>query len=380
MNFVEHPPYFEQMQAISSISSTLTHANVHKLLLQLGLQLVSFKLLQTSGRVNLIFGVIAQSDVPSNIELILKVSNPHPYWREFRTKNEVYVMKYLLKHSSIPIPKVYDYSTNAKTSLLSCEYILMEKIDGNTLESVIGNMPDQILFNIIMTLIDYVKELRQIKLPETNKIGSFCNEEMFLGGSIEDGPTLGPFNSLKEYIIEHLRWAVQRIKTDDELFRMGKHLILPLEKVIDSAQTDSNLSNSAVKLRMTHTDLNSSNILVDENSGKILGIIDWESCSMTFKNEDVEFYSYWFDDNRRKQRFESLIQQEKNYIDLVKEKFTMHEVNLYLDVMYSAMYATFYSCTWFEHEQTVYQHIEHFLQELDKAITIINKDIIDKNT
>jgi hypothetical protein len=52
---------------------------------------------------------------------------------------------------------------------------------------------------------------------------------MLIGGIIEDGPTLGPFNTIKEYIIEHLQWSIQRIQTDKQLLENGEHLILSLE-------------------------------------------------------------------------------------------------------------------------------------------------------
>ncbi|CAF1163645.1 unnamed protein product [Rotaria sordida] len=379
MDFIQHPSYSEQMHDIGLILSKLTMENMNKLLERFELQCISFERLQTSGRINLIFNLKAQSKTSSYVEFILKISNPHYYWKEYRIKNEVYTMQYLLEHTTIPLPKIFDYSIDFKTSILSCEYILMEKIHGNTLESVIEKMSDQTLIKTAIEMTDYIKQLRQIKLPQTNKIGSFCSKEMFLGGSIEDGPTLGPFINLKEYIIEHLQWAIQRIQTDKQLFQIGEYLILSLQKIIDCAQIDSNLSNPDIKFHITHTDLNSSNILVDENTGKILAILDWEKSAMTFNNDDIEFLSHWFEDNQRDKQFQSLIQQEQNYLDLLNDTCNMYKIQSYLDVMYPAMYGTFYSCTWFEYEQTVIEHIKQFLEETEDAIIAFNKDILDEN-
>jgi len=374
MNFIEHPSYLEQIHDIDLILSKLTMENMNKLLERFRLKCISFERLQTSGQINLIFNLKAQSNTTSSIEFILKISNPHRYWKEYRTKNEVYTMQYLIEHTTIPIPKIIDYSNDAKTSILSCEYILMEKIQGNTLESVIENMPNQTLVITAMELTDYVKQLRQINFPQMNRIGSFSNKQMFLGGSIEDGPTLGPFNTLKEYIIEHLQWAIKRIQTDEQLFQHGKHLIDPLEKIIHDAETDRNLLNHKIKFHITHTDLNSSNILIDENTGKILAILDWERCAITFTNNDIEFYSHWFDDKQREKQFQSIIEQQQNYLDLVHDASNMQYIKWYLDIMYPAMYATFYSCTWFECEQTVTEHIKRFLQETEEAIIAFNNN------
>ncbi|CAF3637288.1 unnamed protein product [Rotaria sp. Silwood1] len=204
MDFIQHPSYSEQMHDIALILWKLTMENMNKLLKRLELQCISFERLQTSGRINLIFNLKAHTKTSSYIEFILKVSNPHCYWKEHRIKNEVNTMQYLLEPTTIPLPKIFDYSVDFKT------------------------MSDQILVKTAIEMSDYVKQLRQIKLPQTNKIGSFCSREMFLGGSIEDGPTLGPFLTLKEYIIEHLRWVIRRIQTDEQLFEIGEHLILSL--------------------------------------------------------------------------------------------------------------------------------------------------------
>ena len=368
MDFIQHPSYLEQMHSIESVLSKVTIENLNKLVEQFGFECICFERLQTSGRINPIFNLKVQSKTSSNIEFILKISNPHSYWKQCRVKNEVYTMKYLIEHTTIPIPKIIDYSIDSNTSILSSEYILMEKISGNTLESLIQQMSNQTLMKIVMDITDYIKELRQIKLPQMNKIGSFCNKEMFLGGTIEDGPTLGPFNTLKEYITEHLHWAIQRIQTDEQLFHRGKDLIPSLQKISHLAQTDPSLTNPEMKFHLTHTDLNTSNILVDENTGNILAILDWESCAMTFNNNDIEFYSGWFDDNQRENKFKSFIQQQQNYLHLLNDQCDMQNIKWYLDVMYTAMFATFFSCTWFECEQTVIVHCQHFLKQTEETI------------
>jgi hypothetical protein len=128
MEFIQHPLYSEQIHDIELILSKLTMENMNILVGRLGFQCISFERLQTSGRINPIFNLKVQSKTSSSsIEFILKISNPHCYWKEHRTKNEVYTMQYLIEHTTIPIPKIIDYSIDSKTSILSCEYIPLEK-------------------------------------------------------------------------------------------------------------------------------------------------------------------------------------------------------------------------------------------------------------
>jgi hypothetical protein len=52
----------------------------------------------------------------------------------------------------------------------------------------------------------------------------------------------------------------------------------------------------------------------------------------------------------------------------------MKYIQWYLDVMYPTMYKTFYSCTWFQSEKNLIQHIKQFLQETENAIIAFNNN------
>ncbi|CAF1596912.1 unnamed protein product [Rotaria sp. Silwood1] len=373
MSFIIHPTYAEQQHEIESILSKLSIETIDKVLEPLGLRCMKFERLQTSGRINFLYNLqtqlILQSNVTCDNEFILKISNPHRYWRHYRTQNEVYTMQHLYEHTTIPLPKILAYSCDSQTSILECEFILMEKIHGNTLEHVIDQMSDDSLMKTATEMIDYVKQLHEINLPQMNQIGSFCSKTLHLGGYVLDGPTLGPFHTPKEFILAHLQWSIQSIEIDSQLFEIAKHLLSPLQEIIKDIENDEYLSNMKYTFHMTHTDLNTSNIIVDEITGKILAIIDWESCAMTFDESDMKFYAHWSDNEERKEEIKSLL--PSNWVNESSNDITY--IKPYLDVMYSAMWTTFYSSTWFESEQQVLEHIKYFVQDTEKVITKLNK-------
>lgn len=378
MNFIEHPSYSEQVDRIQSILSNITMENINQMLDKLHLKCISMEHLETSGRINLIFNLIVQSkdNSSSPFELILKICNPHTYWKDSRTKNEVYTMQYLLEHTTIPIPKILDYSIDMQTNVLSCQYILMEKLPGKTLETTIEQISPELLRITILQLIDYIRQMREVVLHENNRIGSFITKDMSLGGTIEDGPTLGPFDHIKDFLIQHLQWAKRRIQTDEILFENGKDLIEEFQTIIDYARKDSKLINCSMKYYLTHTDLNSSNILIDENTGHILAILDWERCAMTSSSDDLNFYQRWFDNDEKLEQFHSILLQQEEYHHLIKHKSNEESIKFYLDIVYPSMYATFYSSTWFKSEQTVIEHIQRFLHETRLAISKFNNNYI----
>ena len=101
-------------------------------------------------------------------------------------------------------------------------------------------------------------------------------------------------------------------------------MIGELEKIIDHAQRDSYLFNYPMKFYFTHTDLTTSNILIDENTGQIRAILDWERCAMTFSSNDLDFYSSWFNDQQFKSTVQLGLHLNKQFLSIFNDFFTKH--------------------------------------------------------
>lgn len=71
-----------------------------------------------------------------NEELALRIYNPHRFWENLRSQNEASLLKYLNKSTKIPVPKVLSHSSDRSTSLLGCEYLLMNRIPGVLLDDI----------------------------------------------------------------------------------------------------------------------------------------------------------------------------------------------------------------------------------------------------
>ncbi len=69
---------------------------------------------------------------------MLRVTNPHPYWKVLKTEHEVTIVNYLFKNQTIiKVPEIIAYSYNENTSPLKCEFILMKKVKGIILSKFI---------------------------------------------------------------------------------------------------------------------------------------------------------------------------------------------------------------------------------------------------
>lgn len=224
-------------------------------------------------------------------DLILRVSGPH--LPELKTTNEVAVISWIVTNTTIPIASVIRHDSSINNSI-GHEYILLEKIQGQSLDEVFPLLDKERVSNLIDQFVDIHTQLH---LHEWTQIGGLQFTE---SGDIVPGPVLeetfwqvpditrywssqetvqtlnigGPFDSYVDYISAHVRKYIYAIKLHDSLAFMRD--ILPrVENFVDALTKDAAELNK-VKLRLAHKDLHFANVLYDLRSGKITAVIDWE--------------------------------------------------------------------------------------------------------
>ena len=87
---------------------------------------------------NAIFSVAAaSSDSGEQQPLILRICNTHAWRRGRMTANEVASMRWAAAHGVPHVPRVLAFSADAGESPLGCEFILMERLPGRPLRSLL---------------------------------------------------------------------------------------------------------------------------------------------------------------------------------------------------------------------------------------------------
>jgi hypothetical protein len=139
-----------QLETLEATMAKITPEAVDRVLAPLGLacrRLVHFA--ESQGVINPIFFIeaVSASTAASSsssaadevVELVLRVSNPHPYWSGRKTEHEVAVMEFVRTHGRpdvIPVPRVVASASQPARSPLGVEFVLMEKIRGQNLSDV----------------------------------------------------------------------------------------------------------------------------------------------------------------------------------------------------------------------------------------------------
>ena len=166
-----------------------------------------------------------------------------------RVGAEADTVKYVRKHTTIPVPRVYASATG-----YGCNFMVMEFVDGVPLQCVWGELNAQQRSHIVAQLRDYVVQLRTLKPPPMVPSGTISSlyGQSYRDSRLSSGP-VGPFPSedvFDDFLIDVAdRWIDKRLTVDTRRKMRNDNRIV-----------------------FTHGDLAPRNILV--KGGKVL--IDWE--------------------------------------------------------------------------------------------------------
>jgi len=275
LELLENPSFKSQLDEKKKIS--LTENKIRKLIESIDLKFKSFEIMNhNNGIVNGIY-LIKVEENQSEDELILKISDTHPWFTSNKVANEVGVINYLKHHSKIPVPLILSYSNDKQTSLLGCEYILMKKVKGRVLRELIDEKfqnVNQLPEKIIDQMLCLLKELNSIKFKE-EKLGNF---DLSMNIVSDVWPEVEPCEKFLELINKRIDWSIKEMKKIKIYKELVKKIELFQENLNKIAKENSDLDdfNFNDKMSLVHGDLHAGNIFVDPDTYEITAIIDWE--------------------------------------------------------------------------------------------------------
>ncbi|CAA7263959.1 unnamed protein product [Cyclocybe aegerita] len=173
--------------------------------------------------------------------LILKLS-------ELTVPEEAKVVRFVSAHTSIPLPHIVASSTGFWN-----HYMLMKRVDGETLEYAWRTLSSEQRSNVLEQLRTMVEQLRSIPAPQDLQISALENAPC-LDGRVAGRRTFGPFKTVAEF--------------HDHLLEVSKYYDERNLGTIRSQMSDD------CRIVFTHGDLAARNIFV--KGDKVVAIIDWE--------------------------------------------------------------------------------------------------------
>ncbi|CAG8275753.1 unnamed protein product [Penicillium olsonii] len=223
-------------------------------------------------------------------------STPHDI-SNTKLGNEVATMKFIKEHSELPVPRVFAYEVD-ENNPVGTAFILMELLSGSVAMDALGGyevhrgvIPRQHRQNFHRSVAKC--HLTSLRLP---KIGTIVQNRE---GGFECGPLPGiggPFDTATAFFEA---WADSvKFKWDKAtITRMMQRGPISAEQMIATIENfPSQIKAIASRLSvcnegpfpLAHDDFLHSNIMVDEHSFDVTGIIDWEG-AFTVPYELISF-------------------------------------------------------------------------------------------
>lgn len=226
-------------------------------------------------------------------ELVLRVSGSH--LPKIKTRNEIGVMTWLAKNTTIPIPDVIAYDTS-EDNPIAREYTLLSKVRGVTLSDIYDSLDDVEMTRVLDQLIDFLSQLHAHPWEGIGGLDISVEGEVMLSQVVDEtfwqvpdieklwppGETVatlniqGPFLTYVALISAQVQKYIQLIQTHEKLAFMRD--ILPrLEAFVAELALPQRADElNQVALRLAHKDLHLANLLFDPASGRITAVLDWE--------------------------------------------------------------------------------------------------------
>ncbi|KAI9668025.1 MAG: hypothetical protein M1821_000845 [Bathelium mastoideum] len=236
------------------------------------------------GAFNKIYNVEAGKEA-----LIIRVSLPvDPH---YKTESEVATLNWVKHNTPLPVPDVVAYQPNRAETPVKFEWILETKVPGKLLGDAWHSMSYVAKERLVLQFAEYSRSVFRHQLRSIgnlypgkgSEVGRIVSMVFFWGDAIRQKVDRGPFKTSREWITARITLqenqcneilATSHDEDDREEAERTRGIITKLKAELNSVFPPSVNDEPTI---IFHDDLSNHNILV--NTGKLSGVIDWESVS-----------------------------------------------------------------------------------------------------
>lgn len=322
---------------------------INMLLVQVGLpQASKIVAARVKAEYHSIYIVTIPSDSNSlpQMDLVLRVSGHH--LPRIKTNNEVGIMSWISKNTTIPIPKLFAHD-NSIDNPIAHEYTLLSRSEGETLSDIYTTLNEAEISDIIDQIIDILGQLHDHEWDAIGglilnghgeiELGPIVDETFWQSSDLElwpDSETVtslniaGPYQNYVDYVTAQVCQNIRLILVHDKLAFMRSDI--PRLEAFLAALPQHAAQLNSTKLRLAHKDLHWANLLYDKKSSRISAVLDWEfSGVVQFQQWDPRRAFLWTG-----QKGEEGIREKSQLQDLFAERCKNKGMVLLDDAAYTS--------------------------------------------
>jgi hypothetical protein len=229
-----------------------------------------------------------------HVQLILRISGNH--LPRIKTINEVAVMTWVRQNTRLPVAEVVRFDATTDNPL-GHEYTLLQRLPGVAVSDVYDRLSPEVLDRLIDQMVDIVHQTHTMSWHGVFGLQFDSNGDVVPGPVLEEtfwhSPDVakywpasesvdslnisGPYESYTDYIAAMVRVYQHAIRVHPALEDM-RDLLPRLDAFVEALSKHPELNNT--RYILAHKDLHFGNVMYDEPSGCITGILDWEFSSI----------------------------------------------------------------------------------------------------
>ncbi|RMZ79727.1 hypothetical protein DV738_g3251, partial [Chaetothyriales sp. CBS 135597] len=300
-------------------------------------------------------------------EVLARIPTPIAGPAHYTTANEVATMDFLRVVLNLPVPEVLAYSTTSDNPV-GAEYILMERIEGESLSSRWLSLTTDEVIDIMTQIAEMEKKIFDFRFPAYGSlyyktdlddeevqipvvddfvVGPVASRQFWHGERSKTEIDRGPWLSAVDCVTSAARREMAIIQHHAKP-QPRQTFLLPTTHNIHPSEHTSLLSQflqlapciippgSYTAPTLRHPDLSLSNILLAPGSSKIVGIIDWQDAVILPRFMQAGYPAFCQHDNPSQPQSLQIPSLPDDFDNMgvdeqrqCKTKFRLEEANLY---------------------------------------------------
>ncbi|KIJ33770.1 hypothetical protein M422DRAFT_264228 [Sphaerobolus stellatus SS14] len=243
-----------------------------------------------------VYNVLRSNGSP--LDAVVRVAAPA--FPTDKLESEVSTYKYLAAHTKIPVPQIYAWNSDASNPV-GAEYMIMQKVPGVSSSQVWQDLPEEVKKNAISQVAQYLLEIFSLRFATCGSIywtpqngfhvGPIVNTPFYraldgfvrIPGDVKPhnpNPHRGPFSTATDYLLSFAKAEIAFLSENRSLAvsELGNDSTSG-EQRLEQGERDISTPESPFSFKLD--DFRLSNIMINEETGQVTGLIDFEGTTIT---------------------------------------------------------------------------------------------------
>ncbi|KAG2066529.1 hypothetical protein BDR04DRAFT_1081817 [Suillus decipiens] len=290
----------------------------------------------------------------ASLNAVVRVASPA--FPKDKLESEVATCKMIAAFTNIPVPRIYAWNSDASNPV-GAEFMILDKIKGTPASHNWDNLPEKVKKTIVSQVARYFLEIFSLRFESAGslylspllpqfQVGPIISTPFYraLDGVVRVpdvpmsknvDPNRGPFSTVTEYLSSNLRAELDFISNHRSVVLSELHTYEPtqlaesrleigervMRKGIElcsvypgNALIPANITTPQRPFSLKLDDFRLSNVMIDADSGRVTGLIDFEAATIAPLWECAVIPRWLQDANDPESSYEGGTSEERNVL------------------------------------------------------------------